>query len=367
MSCEDHRQKAFAVLGQGNAAPLEAIYQAAAMLPAQASPKLSLASLRDSVNALRTRRITPKMRSDVDGRWQGRVVGEGMARNEMGAMAYLHKYGHSIGVEKSCALAKKAEEEGAPRFAAAMWIKAYELGNKVSGGLPRLIKDAFITDFEKESSEKPEETLKRLKDATQNIMKERREERAAEREKLDAKAEAAQALANRDVLPARLNSLPPLSPTSAPASARAKFLTDATWWGQSSLAAEAQRIGVGGKANSSDVSSDVPADITKRLKSAQKSCGAFAVEGAVIDGRLVIARALVIEGRDLTAATERERIEAAERVVKEVGHESVSLIETARTASQKVMLTRKSDDQLWFQAACAYNAPNCYIQTKGEK
>ena len=128
-----------------------------------------------------------------------------------------------------------------------MWIKAYELENKVSGGLPRLIKDAFITDFEKESSEKPEETLKRLKDATQNIMKERREERAAEREKLDAKAEAAQALANRDVLPARLNSLPPLSPTSAPASARAKFLTDATWWGQSSLAGEAQRIGVGGK------------------------------------------------------------------------------------------------------------------------
>ncbi len=244
-----------------------------------------------------------------------------------------------------------------------MWIKAYELENKVSGGLPRLIKDAFITDFEKESSEKPEETLKRLKDATQNIMKERREERAAEREKLDAKAEAAQALANRDVLPARLNSLPPLSPTSAPASARAKFLTDATWWGQSSLAGEAQRIGVGGK----EVNSDVPAEITKRLKGAQKSCGAYAVEGQVIDGRLVIARALVIEGRDLTAATERERIEAAERIVQEVGHESVTLTETARTASQKVMLTKNSNDQLWFQAASAYGAPNCYIQTKGEK
>ena len=40
MSCEDHRQKAFAALGQGNAAPLEAIYQAAATLPAQASPKV---------------------------------------------------------------------------------------------------------------------------------------------------------------------------------------------------------------------------------------------------------------------------------------------------------------------------------------
>ena len=108
-------------------------------------------------------------------------------------------------------------------------------------------------------------------------------------------------------------------------------------------------------------------EITKRLKGAQKSCGAYAVEGAVIDGRLVIARALVIEGRDLTAATERERIEAAERIVKEVGHESVTLTETARTASQKVMLTKNSNDQLWFQAASAYGAPNCYIQTKGEK
>jgi len=362
MSCEAHRQKAFAALGQGNAAPLEAIYQAAAT-----SPKLSLASLKDAMKTLRARRIAPSLQREVEGKWHGRVVGEGMSRNENGAEMYLKKYGKSIGVDKVCALAHRAEQEGAPRFAAAMWIKAYELENKVSGGLPILIKDAFITEFEKESSEKPEEAMKKIKDAAQGIMKKRREERAAEREKADAEAEAAQAIANRDVLPASLNTLPPLSPVSVPSSERAKFLTDATWWGQSSLAGEAQRIGVGGKTNSSDVSSDVPADITKRLKSAQKSLGAYAVEGQVIDGRLVIARALVIEGRDLTVATERERIEAAERIVQEVGHESVTLTETARTASQKVMLTKNSNDQLWFPAACVYGAPNCYIQTKGEK
>lgn len=360
MSCETHRQKAFAALGQSNAATLEAIYQAAATLPtlpATASPKLSLASLKDSVKTLRARPVKPSLWRDVDERWQNRVVAKGMPLDEHGAAMYLRDYGKGLGVEKACALATKAEKRGAMRFAAAMWVKAYEIQNKVSGGLPILIKDAFITEFGKLESD--EAMLNRLKDATKDIREKRREERAAEREE----TESAQAAANRNVLPSSLNNLPPLSPTILPTSARAKFLTDATWWGQLPLSGEARRVRVDGKTDSGDM----PAEIAARLKAAQKSCGAYAVEGAISDGRFVIARALAIEGRDLTSATERARIEAAERIVKEVGHESVALVETARTASQKVMLTKQSGEQLWFQAACAYNAPNCYIQTKGEK
>jgi bifunctional non-homologous end joining protein LigD len=97
-----------------------------------------------------------KPNSDIVERWQGRVVAGALhTAGAAGAEAYLGQYGKGIKAPKAVALARCAEINGFPQFAARMWEEAFFL---TTGNRSRLATNAA-------EGPAPEQSPVRLKEA----------------------------------------------------------------------------------------------------------------------------------------------------------------------------------------------------------
>ena len=75
-----------------------------------------------------SKRSTKKIPTDIQQRWQERIVARGLHKfGRTGAASYLSDYGRGIAAPKCIALARCAEAEGYPDMALGFWAKAYEL------------------------------------------------------------------------------------------------------------------------------------------------------------------------------------------------------------------------------------------------
>ena len=79
------------------------------------------------IQEYRTSKLGARVTADIAGRWQSRVIAQGLADNRTGAISYLNRYGKSIGAPKVIKFAVHAEAMGKRKFAAVMWEKAFEL------------------------------------------------------------------------------------------------------------------------------------------------------------------------------------------------------------------------------------------------
>jgi len=340
---------------------------------------LTLADYASQKRAAATKKGVVKIGADIGERWNNRVLARGLDKlGEAGATQYLADYGRGIAAPKVIALALKAEIEGCPDMARGFWKKAYELETgrqPVEDAAPKALSGRKAVsadpqgDFGSGQADAPSAPAPPAVAATPRV----------------------------EGLPEHLQpgKVSTMQPVDAPKD-QSFYRLSPLYWGQP------KRDGVRTVVTATEDSDyyqsrstnlrGVPSpEIQNALREAAKEFGPFVLDAELyypdVNGgehrtgaqaakvnikvgkgkvqpkpRLAIFKALYTDARDLTAATEAERIEAGEdigRWLADKSPDSFEVLPTARTPQEKqALITRQQaegrEGEVWVRRDCAY-------------
>lgn len=307
------------------------------------------------------RNAVKRIPSEIRERWNNRIVQRSLhLMGFAGAVQYLADYGQGIGVTKVVSLALCAETEGYSEMALGFWHKAFELetGEKAQYGEPNSSSSTTSTDA---STSTPTDLF---------------------------------ALTLVPELPPHLQPgrIVTMQPVDAPMD-RSFYIDSPEYWGQpkrdgNRVVVIATKEKVYYQSRSTNIKEQPAIEINQALLEAATQLGTFVLDGEVyyrsVSGSehrtgsqaatiniaagaattpptpvYAIFKALWLSGRDLTIATEAERIEAGEQIGKSLRANFFEVLPTARTRLEKADLASKQhsegrEGEVWVLMNCTY-------------
>jgi ATP dependent DNA ligase domain len=324
------------------------------------------------------RQAIKKIPSEIRERWNNRIVKHSWhLMGVEGAVQYLTNYGNGISATKVISLAICAEFEGYPKVALGFWNKAFEIDTGITPPTPRQAKIRKPTISAEISTTVESQTTPEWK--------------------------------NRTFIP----ELPPhLQPesivTMQPVDTtfeRSYYINSPEYWGQpkrdgSRIVVIATKDKVYYQSRSTNLKGQPSAEINRALLEVASQIGTFVLDGELyyrsVTGSehrsspqaltanvaagaanipaipvYAIFKALWFSEKDLTTATESDRIVAGEEIGKYLqsppvtgvegwrGDEFFEVVPTARTQEEKLALVAKQElegreGEVWVQRNCAY-------------
>ncbi len=306
------------------------------------------------------RNAKKKIPSEIRERWNNRIIQRSLQlMGFAGAEQYLADYGQGIGVTKVVSLALCAETEGYPEMALGFWNKAFELetGEKTPAQQP----NSDSTTSTHASTSTP----------------------------TDLKAPPLVPELPPHLQPGRIVTM---QPVDAPMD-RSFYIDSPDYWGQpkrdgNRVVAIATKEKVYYQSRSTNIKEQPSIEINQALLEAATQLGTFVLDGELyyrsVTGSehrtasqaatiniaaeaattpptpvYAIFKGLWLSGRDLTIATEAERIEAGEQIGKCLRGNFFEVVPTARTQQEKAELASKQqlegrEGEVWVLRNCTY-------------
>ncbi|BDA65881.1 hypothetical protein CAL7716_000470 [Calothrix sp. PCC 7716] len=304
------------------------------------------------------RHAIKKVSSDIRERWNNRIVKNSWhLQGTDGAAQYLANYGNNVGIAKVIGFAVCAEQEGYLEVAMGFWQKAFEIE---TGAAP--------------TPKKAKAAVKASNNAESTVI-----------------VEAAPKLVEE--LPSHLQpgSIVTMQAVDAPLD-REYYINSPDYWGQpkrdgNRLVVVATKDKVYYQSRSTNIKAQPAIEINNLLLELANHIGTFVLDGELYylsstgsehrtapqaamvneqNGQPVVAKpiyaifkALWFSGKDLTTASEAERIEAGEEIGKHLDKQYFEVVPTAKTQAEKTSLAAKQESEgregeIWVSNSCQY-------------